>query len=156
MTKLIGIAIIAAAVVAMIALEGGGAMADGTCTGHYPYQVTHGHDRDGDGIGCDRNPRPPRDQVSRTNTTQSAAALDPYRQECINLPFNEVNEHPRTCGGLSAVATLVMNDADVLWAFKDGEWIGLAFSDEMKTVPGSQDFSIEPGDSYFILKKDNY
>ena len=68
MTKIIGIAIIAAAVVAMGALEGGGAMADGTCKDHAPYKVTHGHDSDGDGIGCESNPLPPR------NTTAAPAA----------------------------------------------------------------------------------
>ncbi len=41
---------------------GGGGVAhisaDGNCASHYPYKVIdgHGHDRDGDGVGCESNP----------------------------------------------------------------------------------------------------
>ena len=43
------------------------ASADGTCASHHPYKVTdgHGHDRDGDGVGCEGNPQwPPEDDSS--------------------------------------------------------------------------------------------
>ena len=52
---------------------GGGvepASADGTCASHHPYKVTdgHGHDRDGDGVGCEGNPQWPSETDSPTPT----------------------------------------------------------------------------------------
>ena len=53
-----------AALFVIILLSGGRlepASADGTCASHHPYKVTdgHGHDRDGDGVGCEGNPQWP-------------------------------------------------------------------------------------------------
>ena len=56
------------------------ANADGTCKDHYPYRVIdgHGHDRDGDGVGCESNPRlPARGQKYFPGTTNQPVTTQP-------------------------------------------------------------------------------
>ena len=75
------IALFVAAIVALgLTLAGPPTLADGTCRDHYPYQVHdgHGHDRDGNGIGCESNPRLPSETTTTTTTTpvQQTTAYD--------------------------------------------------------------------------------
>lgn len=59
MRQKIAAALVAATVALGLVLVGLPTLADGTCRDHHPYQVHdgHGHDRDGNGIGCESNPR---------------------------------------------------------------------------------------------------
>lgn len=75
---------IGAVAVAMAVLGAGAvflqrdATADGTCASHYPYKVIdgHGHDRDGDGVGCESNPLWPSEDDSSTSTEDSSYDRD--------------------------------------------------------------------------------
>lgn len=71
----IGLAIVSATLLGVaVMLVHPTTQADGTCATHHPYKVIdgHGHDRDGNGIGCESNPLTP----AAPTTQQRLTAYD--------------------------------------------------------------------------------